>query len=150
MLRPARPDEAVGVGAVIDAAYQPYIAIIGRIPRPMKDDHAARIASGEHFVFVERDRILGVITLTAGRPDALHIFNIAVHPDAQGRGLLRTLLAFAEERARQTGMSWLTLYTNVAMTKNRAIYAHLGFVELHEEESEGYAIVFMQRRVPAA
>lgn len=150
MLRPARADEASAVGAVIDAAYQHYIPIIGRVPRPMKDDHAARIARGEHFVFEEDGRLVGVITLADGTADALHIFNIAVHPDAQGRGLLRTLLAFAEDQAHQRGLQWLTLYTNVLMARNRAIYAHLGFIELREEESEGYSIVFMERPVPAA
>ena len=94
--------------------------------------------------------MLAVITLTTGRPDALHIFNIAVHPDAQGRGLLRRLLGFAEDVARQRGLHWLTLYTNVAMTKNRAIYNRLGFVERGEEERDGYAIVGMEREVPAA
>jgi hypothetical protein len=34
------------------------------------------------------------------------------------------------------------------MTKNRAIYAHLGFREIREETSPGgYQIVFMERMV---
>ena len=36
------------------------------------------------------------------------------------------------------------------MQKNRAIYTHLGFVELREEGAKGYRIVFMERPVPAA
>jgi ribosomal protein S18 acetylase RimI-like enzyme len=147
-IRQAEAADEAAIAALIDAAYSHYIPIIGRTPRPMLDDHAARIAAGEHFVADAGGGLLGVITLTAGRPDALHIFNIAVRPDAQGRGLLRELLAFAESEARARGKTWLTLYTNVAMTANRAIYNHLGFIELGEEEGQGYKIVFMERAVP--
>ena len=147
IIRQAGRDDLAAVSGLIDAAYSHYIPIIGRVPRPMKDDHAARISRGEHFVLEDAGRILGVITLETGCADALHIYNIALHPDAQGRGLLHRLLAFAEDRARLGALHWLTLYTNVVMTRNRAIYAHLGFVELREEESDGYRIVFMQRPV---
>jgi len=149
-IRQAEAADEAAIAALIEAAYSHYIPIIGRKPRPMLDDHAARIVAGEHYVAEGDGALLGVITLTAGHPDALHIFNIAVHPEAQGRGLLRQLLAFAEREARQRGLHWLTLYTNVAMVKNRAIYNHLGFVELREEEGQGYRIVFMERAVPAA
>lgn len=149
-ITPATAADQGAIAALIDAAYAHYIPIIGRKPRPMLDDHAARIARGEHFILVDDHGLQAVITLTAGRPDALHIFNIAVHPAAQGRGLLRQLLGFAEELARQRALHWLTLYTNVAMLKNRAIYSRLGFVELGEEEGNGYRIVLMQRSVPTA
>ena len=149
-IRQAEAADQAAIAAVIDAAYSHYIPLIGRKPRPMLDDYAARIARGEHYVADGAAGLDAVITLTIGRPDALHIFNIAVHPDAQGRGLLRELLAFAESEARARGKTWLTLYTNVAMTANRAIYNHLGFTELGEEEGQGYRIVFMERVVPAA
>lgn len=138
------------IAAVIDAAYQHYIPIIGRTPRPMLDDHAARVAKGETYVWAEEDgRVPALITLGAGKlPDALHIFNIAVDPVAQGKGLIRALLAFAEAQARQRGLATLTLYTHSLMSRNRAIYAHLGFEVLGEEDGGGYAIIFMQRAVP--
>ena len=59
------------------------------------------------------------------------------------------MLAFAEAKARDDGLGLLTLYTNQLMTRNRAVYAHLGFVEVGTEEANGYTIVFMQRPVPA-
>lgn len=149
MIRRVLPDDAPAVADVVNAAYSHYIPIIGRTPRPMLDDHAARIARGEHFVYDDGTRVLAGITLTSGRQDALHIYNIAVRPDAQGSGLLLNLLAFAEQRARHDGLHWLTLYTNLAMLKNRAIYAHLGFTELGEEDAGGYRIVFMERKIPA-
>lgn len=148
-IRPAALSDQAAIAALIDAAYSHYIPVIGRKPRPMLDDHAARIAAGEHYVLDGMQGIEAVITLTAGAPDALHIFNIAVCPQVQGRGLLRSLLAFAEAEARARGKAMLTLYTNVAMVRNRTIYNHLGFVELGEEDANGYRIVFMYRAVPA-
>ena len=148
-IRQALLADLPAIASLIDAAYRHYIPIIGRQPRPMIDDHAARVAAGEHYVLIEDGRIVAVITLTSGQPGALHIFNIAVDPQAQGRGLLRRLLAFAEVEARARALNLLTLYTNIAMVRNRAIYGHLGFVEMHEEDAQGYRIVYMQRPVPA-
>jgi len=63
---------------------------------------------------------------------------------------LHRLIDFAEATARRENKPRLTLYTNVVMTRNRAIYAHLGFTELGEHEAPGgYRIVFMERPVPA-
>ena len=149
-LRLAIATDRAAIAALVDAAYAHYVPIIGRKPRPMLDDHAARVAAGEHFVCHDGADLVGVITLTSGRADALHIFNIAIDPRAQGRGLLRPLLDFAEQQARARGLDWLTLYTNVAMTRNRAIYNHLGFVETGEEEGGGYRIVHMERPVAVA
>ncbi|MEO8685376.1 MAG: GNAT family N-acetyltransferase [Devosia sp.] len=149
-IRPARHDDVPAIAALVDTAYQHYIPIIGRKPRPMMDDHAARTHRGENFLLVDDGLPLAVIALAQEQTDALHIFNIAIHPDAQNRGLLRQLLAFAEAKARHDGLPLLTLYTNQLMTRNRAIYAHLGFVEVGTETANGYNIVFMQRPVPPA
>lgn len=145
-IRFATPADIPAVVALIDAAYHHYIPILGgRRPRPMDDDQAARIANGELFLLEEEGRLLGVVTMNP-TPDAMHIFNLAVHPDAQGRGLLRRLIGHAESAARARNLPRLTLFTNVAMTTNRAIYAHLGFREVREETTPGgYRIVFMER-----
>lgn len=151
LIRQAGSGDIAVIAAVIDAAYRHYIPIIGSTPRPMLDDHAARVARGETHLVQADGRIEAVITLGPGkRMDALHIFNIAVDPAAQGKGVLRHLLAFAEQQARQAGLPFLTLYTHSLMTRNRAIYAHMGFNVLGEEDGGGYAIIFMQRAVPAA
>ena len=150
ILRAATPDDLPAVVALIDAAYRHYIpAMGGRRPRPMDDDQASRVTNGELFVLEDSETLLGVITMQR-QPAAIHIFNLAILPDAQGRGLVHQLIDFAEATARRERKSKLTLYTNVVMTRNRAIYAHLGFTELGEHEAPGgYRIVFMERPVPA-
>jgi ribosomal protein S18 acetylase RimI-like enzyme len=149
-IRPATAADLPVVVALVQAAYAHYIPILeGRRPRPMDDDYAVRLGNGQLFVLEEEGRLYGIIVMEV-RADAVHIFNLAVHPDAQGRGLLRQLIGFAEAAARERQLPRLTLYTNVAMTKNRAIYAHLGFVETREETAPGgYRIVFMERQLTA-
>ena len=144
-LRPAKSEDLSAVAALIDAAYRHYVPILGRRPRSMDDDLQARLVNRELFVIEEDVTFLAVLTMMV-QPAAVHIFNFAVHPDAQGRGLLRQMLDFAEAAARREDKSKLTLYTNAAMTRNRAIYAHLGFTETGEHDSPGgYRIVFMER-----
>lgn len=145
MIRQAVESDAGAIAGIIDAAYTPYVSTIGSTPRPMLDDHAARIARGENFVLEdEAGTPIGVIALEP-MENALHIFNIALRPEVHGRGLLRPLLAFAEDLARQRRLPTLTLFTHALMERNRAIYRHLGFTETHIEEGAGYRIVHMQR-----
>lgn len=147
-IRVATAQDASSIAALIDAAYMHYIPVIGSKPRPMMDDHAARTARGGTFV-VEEDGKIGAVISLDDEGDALHIYNIAVHPDVQGRGLARRLIAFAEETARKRGAARLTLYTNALMTRNREMYAHFGFIEDGTEESNGHRVVHMHRPVPA-
>ena len=66
---------------------------------------------------VEADgEVAGVIVLIPGG-DHLLIENVAVAPNAQGHGLGRELMAFAERRAAELGMAELRLYTNQLMTE---------------------------------
>jgi N-acetylglutamate synthase-like GNAT family acetyltransferase len=148
--RKATADDVPLVASIIDAAYGHYIPIFGgRKPRPMTDDHAARIERGETFVVEDATGPVGITSMhvEGGR---VHIFNIAVHPDAQGRGLLHEVFDFSEAMARDSGATRLTLFTNALMERNRQIYAHVGFREVREEDAPGgYRIVFFERDVDA-
>jgi ribosomal protein S18 acetylase RimI-like enzyme len=77
--------------------------------------------------------------------DALFIENVAVHPVHQQQGLGRRLLEFAEQQARATGLSALTLYTNEQMVENIAIYRYLGFEETDRKQDHGFHRVFMRK-----
>lgn len=69
--------------------------------------------------------------------------NVAVAPEAQGRGLGRELLAFAEQRASDAGFREIRLYTNEAMTKNIDLYERFGYVETHRAVERGLRLVYM-------
>ncbi len=73
--------------------------------------------------------------------------NIAVVPAAQGKGLGRRLLAFAETAARNENLPAIRLYTNQAMTENVALYTRIGYVETHRGEENGFHRVYMTKRL---
>jgi ribosomal protein S18 acetylase RimI-like enzyme len=142
--RRARPDEAAALRDLIRGAYAAWVPMIGREPGPMADDYAARIAAGEAWVVETDGRLLGAIVIEDA-PDGLAVDNVAVSPQAQGMGLGRTLMAFAEAEARRRGHPRLSLYTHEKMVRNVALYERLGFVETHRAEQSGFARVFMAK-----
>jgi hypothetical protein len=58
---------------------------------------------------------------------------------AQGTGLARALMDFAEQQAMKLRLPRLTLHTNEVMTEDQAIYVHLGYRER----------AAIRRRIPA-
>ncbi len=65
---------------------------------------------------------------------ALHIEQVSVHPRAARRGVGRDLLAYAADRAREEGLTALTLTTFTAVPWNAPYYARLGFHALAEPD----------------
>lgn len=126
--------------AIVEAAYAPYVPLIGRRPAPMDEDHAAQIAAGKVWISPPD----GIVVL-AETPDGLLVDNVAVRPEAQGRGLGRALLDLAASEARRRGLDRLWLYTNAGMTANVAFYARLGWRETHRATQDGFARIFMEK-----
>ncbi|MFJ7175145.1 GNAT family N-acetyltransferase [Streptomyces massasporeus] len=65
---------------------------------------------------------------------ALHIEQVSVHPRAARRGVGRALLAHAADRAREEGLTALTLTTFTDVPWNAPYYARLGFRPLPETD----------------
>ncbi|MCX4904300.1 GNAT family N-acetyltransferase [Streptomyces sp. NBC_00878] len=65
---------------------------------------------------------------------AFHIEQVSVHPDAAHRGVGRTLIAYAAERARGQGLTGLTLTTFAEVPWNAPYYERIGFRVLAESE----------------
>ncbi|MER5943252.1 GNAT family N-acetyltransferase [Streptomyces sp. NPDC001928] len=65
---------------------------------------------------------------------ALHIEQVSVHPDSARRGVGRALLAYAADRAREEGLTGLTLTTFTEVPWNAPYYTRLGFRTLEEAE----------------
>jgi GNAT superfamily N-acetyltransferase len=143
-IRPARPDEALAVTALVRAAYAPWVPRIGREPLPMADDYAARIAAGQVWVLEVAGTIQGIVVLE-DRSDGLLLDNIAVATKGAGHG--RALLAFADAEARRRGHRKVRLYTNARMTENIALYRRLGFVETGRAHEHGLDRVYMEQMV---
>jgi ribosomal protein S18 acetylase RimI-like enzyme len=126
-------------------AYAHYVERMGKPPGPMLDDYSKRVADGQAWVREENGAILGLLVLEDDCHDALLLDNIAVSPSAQGKGVGRSLMAFAESEARRRGHKQVRLYTHVLMTENIKLYVHLGFHETGRVSEQGFDRVYMSK-----
>jgi ribosomal protein S18 acetylase RimI-like enzyme len=111
-------------------------------PAPMLRDYGPSVEVGT--TWVTGSPITAVLTLDP-RDDRLYVENIAVDPSAQGRGLGRALMEFAEQEAACRGLNRMALVTHEAMTENQAIYARLGYVEIERRSEDGYRRIYMEK-----
>jgi len=142
LIRPADAADLPAVEAIVRAAYTMYIARIGKPPGPMLDDYAALVPA--HCVWVAGAPLSGVIVLV-GEDDHLLLDNVAVDPAAQGSGVGRALIGFAEAEARRRGYGEMRLYTHATMTENIALYGRTGWVETGRGEQDGFDRVFFRK-----
>jgi ribosomal protein S18 acetylase RimI-like enzyme len=147
-IRQAVDADVAAVGAVVEAAYSVYVPRIGRAPAPMTADYAALIAAGEVWVGDADERVIGVLVIRASG-EALELENVAVDPSEQGLGHGRSLVSFAEDRARELGLQAVELYTNEAMVENVALYPQLGYVETGRRVEDGYRRVYFRKTLDA-
>jgi ribosomal protein S18 acetylase RimI-like enzyme len=148
IVRPARPDDAVRIGAIARAAYARYVPRIGREPAPMLADYPAAIAAGLAVVLERDGTVVGYMVAWA-EADGYFIDNIGVDPQLQGQGLGRRLIDHAAAEARRLRLPALQLYTNEAMSENLSLYTHIGFDETHRVTEKGYRRVYMRWVLPA-
>jgi GNAT superfamily N-acetyltransferase len=133
------------VHEVIAAAYAKYRNRMERIPAPVLRDYAGEVDQG--LVWVVGDPVMGVVSLIP-EADSLLIENVAVHPDAQGTGLGRRLMEFAEQEAARQGLIRVRLYTHEVMTESQAVYARLGYQEVRRGAEDGYRRIFLAKDLP--
>jgi GNAT superfamily N-acetyltransferase len=81
--------------------------------------------------------------------DALHLWEIAVRHDRQGRGAGRALMAEVAEEARRRDAGAVTLSTFRDVAWNGPFYASLGYraLEPHELNGRLTAILMRERRL---
>lgn len=127
-------------------AYTPYVARMGRMPGPMLDDYRASIAA-ERVHVIEHDAAVRGVLVLIPEAETMLLDNVAVDPAAQGAGLGRRMLAFAEAAAGAAGFRTIRLYTNEAMTENVGLYSGLGWVETHRGEENGFRRVYFVKRL---
>jgi ribosomal protein S18 acetylase RimI-like enzyme len=145
-VRLAGRSDVAALRSIAAAAYEPYVARLGRAPAPMTADYEAAVGHGEVWV-ADRDGVVVGLLVLVSQPDHLLLENVAVHPSAQGLGVGARLLALAEEQAALAGFGEIRLYTNVAMTENLAYYPRHGYVETHRGERDGFQRVFFTKRL---
>jgi steroid delta-isomerase-like uncharacterized protein len=146
-LRKARPSDAPELSRLARSAYAVYQPRMRQPPAPVTADYAAAVRGGQVWVAEEDGRLVGLLVL-AEASGGLLLENIAVHPDAQGRGVGARLLALAECEAARRSLAEIRLYTNEVMTENLPYYRRHGYEETGRGEQDGFRRVFFRKRLP--
>jgi ribosomal protein S18 acetylase RimI-like enzyme len=136
LVRRAQISDVAELVACVDAAYLSAKQLGIKLP-PVSEgldqdilDHLVWVAPDEH-------RIVGMIVVSVSGNQA-HLMNIAVHPDAAGQGVAKSLIKTAFAELRRLSVARIDLATHVEMPDNVALYAHLGWVETGRSETKVY------------
>ena len=108
----------------------------------MLQDYSSVIRTSQVHVAECDGRILGVLELLV-TDEGFLLDSIAVDPSAQGTGIGRQLLVFAEDEAQRQGFESIYLMTNEKMTENQELYARIGYVLFDRQTVHGYSRVLM-------
>lgn len=146
-IRPAWPDEAAAVAALVETAYAPWVPVIGQRPGPMDDDYVGRIARGEAYVVAAPSGALAGLVVVEEKDGTFWLDNVAVAPACAGRGLGRRLIRFAEAEAQARGHGAIRLYTHQRMVRNIALYRALGYAEIDRGVEHGFPRVFLEKHL---
>ena len=145
-IRRAVPADAKAIASLTRAAYEKWIPVIGRAPKPMTADYEVSVQ--EHLIdLLLVDGDLVALGECSREPDHLLIENLAVAPAHQGRGYGLRMLRHAEALAHTLGFTELRLYTNKLFAENVAFYAKHGYRFDGESAFKGGFIVHMSRQV---
>ena len=144
--RPALAQDAPAIRDLVRAAYAKWVPLIGREPMPMQADYDRAVAEHQFDLLHADGRLVGLIE-TILHPDHLWIENVAVHPECQGQGHGRRLLAQAEHRAAASARPELRLVTNGAFESNIALYTRSGYRTDRREPFRGGIAVYMSKGV---
>ena len=113
----------------------------------MDVDYRALVSATDHaWVLIDDSELVGVI-VTVAESDHLLIENVAIAPEARGRGYGRTLLTHAERHAHELRLPQTRLYTNAAMTENLEFYPRVGYVEVDRRSEDGFDRVYFVKDV---
>ena len=145
-VRRAVSADVAAVERIVDAAFDKYVARIGRRPAPMAADYHAVVASALVWVIEADEGITGVV-VNEVHDDHLLLDTVAVAPDSQGHGYGALLLARAEQDARERGLPEVRLFTNEAMTENQTFYPRHGYTETARRRENGYDRVFYVKAI---
>jgi ribosomal protein S18 acetylase RimI-like enzyme len=145
-LRRGGQRDIAAVVALQQMAYARNRLILGVEPLPLQVDYADALASREVWLD-ERGGNLAGVPILEQQADHLLIWSIAVAPALQNTGIGKRLLAHAEARARELGLTWLRLYTGEPLTGNIAWYERHGYVRERIEALSDRRIVHMVKEL---
>ena len=101
------------------------------------DDVRTHLDGGGGGLVAEADGMVAGLLWDEGNR-SLHVGRIAVDPSCRRQGLATRLLAGAQAEAERRRLASIGLSTRLALTANRRLFAHFGFVETVLHAHPGY------------
>lgn len=142
-IRLATEKDAEGLAKCMQSAYKIYKNRMGEeVLPPLTIDYEAEIQNFPTWVVEYGDSVVGGLTMSFEESYAT-LANIAVCPSCQGYGVGRSLMEFAEAKAKEKGYEEMRLATHVLLTENVSLYAHLDWCEYDRDRSK----VYMKKRL---
>jgi ribosomal protein S18 acetylase RimI-like enzyme len=141
-MRPLKAADRAAALAIQRAAFGGNVAIMGTEPLPLRADYEDVFATHEVWL-MERGGVPAGMLILLQREDDLYIWSIATAPDLQRSGVGNTMLAAAEQRARQLQQLRLRLRTSEKLVNNIAWYQRHGFTIESIEQIEDRRVVHM-------
>lgn len=125
-LRRATLADAPAFEALQRSAYAWNRAMLGVEPLPLMVPTATVLGRYETWLLEPDGHLDGALALDP-QPADLTIWSVSVDPARQNAGIGRTLLAAAEQRARDLGLSTMRLFTGEKLAKNIEWYRRRGY-----------------------
>ena len=125
-----------------------YVPWIGEPPAPMNANFSGHILKDTVFIAQSEKKqgsVLGY-AIVLQRDGEWLLDNIAVSPEAQGRGVGSALIAACETFLQKRGVQRYHLYTNEAMEQNLTWYPEIGFVEMARRLEDGFSRIYFPKR----
>ena len=145
-IRKANHNDLDNIRQCAIAAYSLYIKRIGKDPAPMIADFATAISNDTVFIILLDSKFAGFVIFFQ-RGDHLHLENIAVEPNFQGKKLGYSLINFVETSALEQGLVAVELYTNAKMYENLILYPRLGYIKTAEYVENGFERVYFRKEL---
>lgn len=101
-------------------SFERYVPLIGKLPAPMNAYFSGHVLKGTVFITQSeknRDSVLGY-AIVLQRDGEWLLDNIAVSPEAQGRGVGSALIAACKTFLQKRGVQRYHLHTDEAMEQN--------------------------------
>lgn len=118
---------------------------------------AAQVADGQWWVVRDYEGVVASVRVVTSDPEywgdddapALYVHGLMVDRRASGSGLGRALVEWADDRARESGASWLRLDHRSSNEHLDDVYRSWGFEPVGVTDRPGFEVVLMQRPLTA-
>ncbi len=102
---------------------------------------------GEFIVGDDGGRIVAVAAYRREADGRASVHRVAVHPDAQGRGVGRAIMAELETRAQRAGISVLHLDTSIGQIAAQRLYTRCGYEEVGRIVQSGVECILYEKHI---